>query len=689
MRKDFADLFAAEGQEALETLHELKRRATDALELAVEGIPDVPSRRERLRYIRKSVFPLVLGLPREADRLAALEDVVAVAKVKASVLKRALEEEEARLQVEMLGKQRAEAAAETAAGDAPEEEYAHLLGPGVVERYVEAAALAHGVVGDKGPAKLIMLGACGAQLEPLPNGKPLGASVMLVAEAGRGKNHVTDAVVGLLPPEWCLAFESASATSLYYRVASDPDFLRHRFVYPNEAEATDKLVEFLRPMISAGKAIRLTVNNTGPNGANEAQELEVLGPITTVIPTVRNKLDEQLQTRLLVAELEDYEGRVRTHSRAFSRLLLPGYVGTDSLETARVWRAALRALTKTRRVVFMLDHEGFALDNDGVSHGARLWANLLGLMCAHAWLEQRNREIVELPAGESAVAATPDDYETVYRIFEATSQRTVVNLSDTHRKILGALYELERADPEAEGFSQRAIAERAGVSQPAVAKHKAFLMMSVKLIREADGGLALVEGAEPAWWASEGLMRGFPSPEKVRGWFDEGRPQKDPVPRDTRKPRDRPDPGSGPRLHKPSENDPDGSAAGRHRVPARDHAPVIATPASQNGSSKPELGVRVTAITPITGITVFEDNGNGAGEGNGSHPPHLAVEDALAEMKVSGSGPARIAAVYARGQTRFKYLVRAVLDARGLDADDWEHHVPVVAAAFELWNGGS
>ena len=682
MRKDFADLFAAEGQDALETLHELKRRATDALDLAVEGIPDVSSRRARLKYIRKSVFPLVLGLPREADRLAALEDVVAVAKVKASVLRRALEEEEARLQVEVLGKQRAEA--ETAADALAEEKYAHLLEPGVVERYVEEAARAHGVVGDRGPAKLIMLGACGAQLEPLPNGKPLGASVMLVGEAGRGKNHVTDAVVGLLPSEWCLAFESASATSLYYRVADDPDFLRHRFVYPNEAEAADMLVEFMRPMLSAGKAVRLTVNNTGPNGANEAQELEVRGPITTVIPTVRNKLDGQLQTRLLVAELEDYEGRVRTHSRTFSRLLLPGYVGTDSLEAARAWGAALRTLTKIRRVVFPLDHEGFALDNDAVSHGARLWANLLGLMCAHAWLEQRNREIVGLPTGESAVAATPEDYEAAYRLFEATSHRTVVNLSDTHRKILDALYDLERADPGADGFSQRAIAERAGLSQPAVAKHKTFLATSVKLVREADGGLALVDGAEPAWWASEGLMRGFPSPEKVRGWFDAGRLSTGPAPRDRREPRDRTGAGTG--KDRCPEDRPDGPAAMLEGDLAPDPAPAISHPASRNGSGKPGTDGLGRAITPITGITAVQDRENGAGPE--SSPP-LTAEDALAEMRIQGSRPAKVARACVRGQTRLRYLVRAVLAARGLDADDWESHVRVVAIAFRRWKGES
>jgi hypothetical protein len=369
--------------------------------------------------------------------------------------------------------------------------------------------------------KLVTLVAIGAQLELLPNRKPLGASAMLIGDPGRGKNYLTDAVVALLPPEWFLAFESASAASMYYQVEEEPDFLTHRFFYPNEAEATDMLVEFLRPMLSAGKAVRLTVNNTGEGGANKAQELEVRGPITAIIPTVRNKLDEQLQTRLLVAELEEYEGRVRAHSRAFSRLLSPHYAATANVESVRRWRAALRSLTEVRRVVFSLERESFALDNDGVSHGARLWANLLGLMCCHAWVEQRNREVIELPTGERTVVAIPDDYEAAYHIFKDTCQRTVVNLSNTHRKILNALYRLQQDNAAADGFPQRAVAVQAKIQQGTVSKHKAFLTMSAKLVRETDHGLALVSGAEPSWWADENLMLGFPPPARVRSWWEE------------------------------------------------------------------------------------------------------------------------------------------------------------------------
>jgi hypothetical protein len=700
-RKDFAELFEAEGQGARELLEELKDGAVDALDLAIEEIPDTRSKRKKLQHIKDHAFPLILrqlesrGVlalmepTKTSDVLAAIDDIAAGSKVKVAALKTAIEEEARRRLVNITSESRAAAEAESAKNAVPEDNYAPLLNQGVLERYVADAARMHGVVGDEEPMKLLTLVAVGAQLDLLPNQKPLGPSTMLIGEAGRGKNYLTDAVVGPLPPDWYLAFESASAASMYYQVENDPDFLTHRFVYPNEAEATDMLVEFLRPMLSAGKAVRLTVNNTGANGANEAQELVVRGPITTIIPTVRNKLDEQLQTRLLVAELENYEGRIRKHARAFSRLLLPGYATADNTESVRNWMAALRSLTEVRRVVFPLDREEFALDNDGISHGPRLWANLLGLMCSHAWLEQRNREVIELASGERAIVATPDDYEAAYHVFATTSQRTVVNLSDTHRRILDALYELEQNDPDSGGFSQRVIAEHADISQPAVAKHKAFLTMSVKLIRETDHGLALVSGAEASWWSGDDLMRGFPSPEKVREWYEEVEPPDGQPPRNSRDRRNHRDHPESDNMLTPHDNPENGrnDLAGPVAEGARDrdHDPITKHLTYENSLDKPNIEKEDKVITPITASTGMEGEENAADAKNGSHLPLFTAEDALVEMNIANSGPAKTAAVYGRGQTSFEYLVKAVLNARGLAMDDWERHIPVIEVAFERW----
>lgn len=470
-------------------------------------------------YAKEAEALYSIGLDR---LLRALNEICTLRLEEVAAAKRAGEEQE-------------EQEPETAVSEEAEE---LVVSPGVLCRYVEDVARIRGVVKDRDALKLQTLVAVGAQLAPLGGGKPAGANLILTAEAGRGKNYVCDATAAALPEEFYLAFESASAKSLYYRAENDPEILKHRWIYPNEAEATDELVEMFRPLLSGGKASHLTVNKTG-EGRNAAQELAIEGPASITIPTVRNKLDVQLQTRMLVAELPDYEGRVAEHSRAVSRQLLPDNAGEDHGPKVRAWQAGLRSLATTRRVVFPLDRVEFCFDSDTVSHGARLWGNLLGLMLAHAWLEQRNRELRDLADGEQAIAATPEDYEAAYRIFKATCERSVVNLSDTHRAILDAVYNLKQESNLTGGFSLRKIAEKAGVHHSTVAEHKTYLTKSAKLLREADeGGLDLVADAAPSWWRKADLLIGFPRPEQVWRWWKEDSPLAPESARQTRYPQE-------------------------------------------------------------------------------------------------------------------------------------------------------
>jgi DNA primase len=532
-RKDAADLFAGTGApQTIEHLGRLAASSEDLMDIEARIAAELGSPRRMFDYAVEHIIPLAARITSESAREAALGIVAGqldglnvswLKKAVGEVLERLDEERLTQLMRDQTRKQERQSEKYHKKVEEAQDDIDAHFAPGVLERLRKDAAEIHNVKRDEKALDLALLVALGAQLTPLPNGRPLGASMLLTADAGRGKNHIVDAAVTLLPEEFYVTFEIASGQSLYYAAAEDPTFLKHRFVYPNEIEGVDALVEFLRPMLSKGWARKL-VTNKDTDGRNSIQEIIVEGPVTAAIPTVRNKTDEQLQTRLLVAELPDYVGRVKEHSKAVSELLHPTYSTSDHSGRLFLWQEGFRQLTKTRRVVFPLEHPDFALDDDKISHGARLWANVLGLMSAHAWVEQTNRRRVELASGELAIVATPDDYETAYNIFTAVCQRTVINLSENHRKILGALYDLHAEFPNREGFTQREIASGAGVSPQTISNNKTFLVTSAKLMKETEHGLALPQGADPSWWSTDELSTGLPTPGKVRSWWEDAPP---------------------------------------------------------------------------------------------------------------------------------------------------------------------
>jgi hypothetical protein len=546
--KDIADTFAREGSAAtVDLLDRLAATSKDALDFEIEIAADLEGGpRERAAYAMENIVPLLAKIRDDVIRDATADIVKDQVKgLKKDWLNKGIKAEEERALGEILKAVAAEGEAEAAR---KAEEYRQkvaesqgeidaLFEPGVLARLRDTAAAMHKVYGDREPLELALLVALGAQLDPLPNGRPLGASILLTAQAGRGKNHIVDAAVKPLPEEFYFAFEIASGQSLYYKADENPEFLKHTFAYPNEIEGAEALWEFLRPMLSKGQAKKI-VTAKDAEGNMTTREITVEGPVTIAIPTIRNKTDEQLQTRLLIAELPDYPGRVKEHSSALSAQLLPDAATADYSREAFLWREGLRQLTAHRRVVFPLRHPDFALDDDQVSHGARLWANLLSVMATHAWLEQRNRRLLDLGEGRVAIEATPDDYAAAYRIFNKVCKRTVVNISDTHRKILNSLYDLQQQFPNRKGFTQREIAKEGKdvpseqrVSQGSISNNKTFLITSAKLMKETDNGLVLVEGAEPSWWSQDGIMRGLPTPEQVRAWWEDSDPDPDSPPK--------------------------------------------------------------------------------------------------------------------------------------------------------------
>ena len=515
--KDVADFYRAHGREAADEIRELMGEAQDAIELALVEMGELGRPADKVKLLKRSVVPLILQIPERSERGAVVKEVASTPGLNRDIVQDAITEVEGRLITETPD--------HTEEEEIPEAELAPLLEPGVLDRYASDAFKIKSVVGDedKKVVKLLTCNAVEAQLEPLPTGKPVGGPVMLTGDSGRGKNVLADAAVCGLPEEWYLSFEAASATAFYYAAELDPTFLKHKFIYPNEAEAVDTVVEFLRPMFSQARAKKY-VTNKNSDGSHVFQEIHVEGPITGVVPTTRNTLNRELQTRMLVCELENYEGRIKEHTAALSRQFSPDFVADPHGHMVSKWRAAFRSLTEVRKVVIPFgDHEGFKLSNEDISHGARLWGNLLGLMCAHAWLEQRNREIREVKGGARAVVATAEDYEAAYDLIKDVGSRSIVNLGETHRKIVQAVHDLREKDTfDSDGYSVRAIAKRAEISPGTVSKNRTFLTKSAGLLYETESKrLQVVDDIDPALLESADVktaLEGFPDPSKVAEW---------------------------------------------------------------------------------------------------------------------------------------------------------------------------
>jgi hypothetical protein len=65
------------------------------------------------------------------------------------------------------------------------------------------------------------------------------------------------------------------------------------------------------------------------DGNMTTRTIIVEGQVTIAIPTIRNRTDQQLQSRLLVSELPDFPGRVKHHAAAVSEQLLPDAAAID------------------------------------------------------------------------------------------------------------------------------------------------------------------------------------------------------------------------------------------------------------------------------------------------------------------------------------------------------------------------
>jgi hypothetical protein len=90
VRKDFADVFAEQGEAAREVLGHLQERAVDGLHLELSEAPQGSNSLGDYRVAKERVLPLLLKLEDEGERDAALHDVTAKLKLPIKPLRKAL-----------------------------------------------------------------------------------------------------------------------------------------------------------------------------------------------------------------------------------------------------------------------------------------------------------------------------------------------------------------------------------------------------------------------------------------------------------------------------------------------------------------------------------------------------------------------------------------------------------------------
>jgi hypothetical protein len=88
--KDAADLFAAEGEGAREILHDMRKRAKDALTLIISEAPAEGDVLGRYRHFRERELPLIMRLEDLGERRAVLEDISKAHDLRVSNLQKAL-----------------------------------------------------------------------------------------------------------------------------------------------------------------------------------------------------------------------------------------------------------------------------------------------------------------------------------------------------------------------------------------------------------------------------------------------------------------------------------------------------------------------------------------------------------------------------------------------------------------------
>ena len=428
--KDAADLFAAEGEQAKDTLEEMKSEARDALGLLLSEAPE-GSQRERYRYVTEGIFPLLFQLDDEGERGAALDDVAGRLGLRKTDLRKDFGAFEEQAQREQENSQ--EGAEEVQENLAPEpgterhERAMELLtDPDILERAArDMERLGH--VGELIPKKLLLVCVVSARA-----GVPIQPSIH--AETSAGKNHLADTVISLLPPEMVIRRSAISAKALYRTNES----LVGRVLYLQEHKGSED-ADFTFRVIQSDNKLVYEATEQGPDGGFITVVHEKEGPLVILQTTTEARLFDENATRVFAIYLDESAEQTERIVRMALRRAAAGDIPQEEREAIMErWPDAIRLLEPAEVIV------PYAERIEAPSRLVRMRRDinrLLDVIRVLAWLYQHARERDE----QGRIVATEEDFYIALELVRDSLKRAWEEMTPAEEAVMHAIQSLPEA----------------------------------------------------------------------------------------------------------------------------------------------------------------------------------------------------------------------------------------------------
>src|SRR5215207_8728976 len=438
VRKDFADVFADQGEAARELLGHLRERAVDALQLELSEAPKGSNSLGAYRVAKERVLPLLLKLEDEGEREAALHDVADNLKLSIKPLRKAL--------LAMLEEHRGSQEEEQteAAGDrAPESGSArHERAMKVLadRRLLSRAAVDMkrlGHVGEFTAKKLAFICAVSAR-----SGKPIQPSTH--AQSAAGKNFLWDTALSLLPQEMVVQRSGLSAKALFRTQTN----LKGAVLYIQEVAGSEDAEYTIRVMQSDGR-LEYEATEKMPDGGMKNVVYRTEGPTVVVQTTTKNHLHPENETRVFPIYLDESEAQT---SRIVGSILKEASgLASDEEQRARIqqrWQDAIRLLEPAEVAIPYADRIVIPNTPLRIRRDAR---RLIDVVRVIAWLYQHQRQ----RDAEGRILAMEGDFHEALTLVSESLRRAWQTLTPAEEKVLEAIRRLPETQRTRNGFKRR------------------------------------------------------------------------------------------------------------------------------------------------------------------------------------------------------------------------------------------